>query len=81
MFPLQTSELRLQEAIRQSEDDIQMRACELFALVDSISKYKEYIESKILEMKSNLSKAAVAVSDTYKGSLPAPLGSVLNVNI
>lgn len=78
---LKTSELRLQEAIRQSEDDIQMRACELFALVDSISKYKEYIESKILEMKSNLSKAAVAVSDTYKGSLPAQIGSVLNVNI
>lgn len=68
---MKTSELRLQEAIRQSEEEIQMRACELFTLVDAVSKYKEYVESRISEMKSELAETAVAVSDAYKGSLPA----------
>lgn len=70
----------MQDAIRQSEEDIQMHAYELFRLVDSVSRYKEYVESKISEMKSNLAEAAVTISDAYKGSLPAQFASVLNAN-
>ncbi|KAM4098165.1 hypothetical protein ACJW30_07G056200 [Castanea mollissima] len=70
---LKTSEWRLQEAVRQSEEEIQMSARELFSLVDFVSKYKEYVESRISEMKSNLSETVVAVSDAYKNSLPAHL--------
>ncbi|KAG6651963.1 kinetochore protein NDC80 homolog [Carya illinoinensis] len=77
---LKNSELRLQDAIRQSEEDIQRHAYELFRLVDSVSRYKEYVESKISEMKSNLAEAAVTISDAYKGSLPAQFASVLNAN-
>lgn len=68
---MKTSELRLQEAIRESEEEIQMRARELFTMVDAVSKYKEYVESRISEMKSELAETAVAVSDAHKGSLPA----------
>ncbi|KAE8009114.1 hypothetical protein FH972_005568 [Carpinus fangiana] len=68
---LKTSELRLQEAIRESEEKIQMNARELFTMVDAVSKYKEYAESRISEMKSELAETAVAVSDAHKGSLPA----------
>ncbi|KAJ8754830.1 hypothetical protein K2173_015342 [Erythroxylum novogranatense] len=46
------SELKLQEAIKQSEEEIQMQAQELFKLVDSVLKYKEHVESKIVEIKS-----------------------------
>jgi hypothetical protein len=36
---VKTSELRLQEAIRESEEEeIQMHACELFTLVDAPSQ-------------------------------------------
>ncbi|KAK9989186.1 hypothetical protein SO802_029425 [Lithocarpus litseifolius] len=70
---LKTSEWRLQEAVRQSEEEIQMCAREFFSLVDFVSKYKEYVESRISEMKSNLSETVVAVSDSYKNSLPAHL--------
>ncbi|KAJ9691411.1 hypothetical protein PVL29_013558 [Vitis rotundifolia] len=68
---LETSKLKLQEAIKQNEEEIQICAWELYALVDSVSKYKEHMASKISEMKCNLSETAGAVSDSYKGSLLA----------
>ncbi|XP_041011623.1 kinetochore protein NDC80 homolog [Juglans microcarpa x Juglans regia] len=78
---LKTSKLRLREAINQSEEEIQIRAYDLFTLVDSVSRYKEHVESNISEMKTNLAEAAVAVSDAYKGSLPARFATVLNTNL
>ncbi|KAJ7968104.1 kinetochore protein NDC80-like [Quillaja saponaria] len=77
---LKASKLKLQEAVKQSEEEIQMRARDLFMLVDSVSKYKEYMESKIAEMKNDLSATAAAVSDAYKGSLPAPFSVVFAAN-
>ncbi|XP_020220149.1 kinetochore protein NDC80 homolog [Cajanus cajan] len=70
---LKTSELKLQEAIKQSEEEIQTRASELFQLVDSVSKYKEHVGSKISKMRRDLSETASAVSDAYKGSLPTQI--------
>ncbi|XVF68097.1 hypothetical protein PTKIN_Ptkin10aG0175900 [Pterospermum kingtungense] len=68
---LKASQLRLQEAIHQNEEEIQTHARELFMVVDSVSKYKEHVESKISEMRISLSETAAAISDAYKGSLPA----------
>ncbi|XWS55201.1 hypothetical protein CRYUN_Cryun10bG0154300 [Craigia yunnanensis] len=68
---LKASQLRLQEAIQQSEEEIQMHAHELFMVVDSVSKYKEHVESKISEMRVSLSETAATISDAYKDSLPA----------
>ncbi|KAK9279424.1 hypothetical protein L1049_013103 [Liquidambar formosana] len=56
----------LKETIKQCEDETQTCACELFALVDSVSKYKEKMVSTISEMQSNLTETASAVSDAYK---------------
>ncbi|KAF7803656.1 kinetochore protein NDC80-like protein [Senna tora] len=75
---LKASKLKLQEAVKQSEEEIQKRASELFMLVDSISKYKEHTESKILEMRSDLSETAVAVSNAYVGSFPAQFANVIH---
>ncbi|XVF65813.1 hypothetical protein PTKIN_Ptkin09bG0280900 [Pterospermum kingtungense] len=75
---LKASQMRLQEVIRQSEEEIQMHARELFMVVDSVSKYKEHVESKISEMRVTLSETAAAVSDAYKGSLPAQLTASAN---
>ncbi|KAF5731973.1 kinetochore protein ndc80 [Tripterygium wilfordii] len=71
-FP-KASKTKLEETTKQVEEEIQKRAGELFALVDSVSKYKEYVESKISEMKNSLSETAVAVSDTCKASMAAQL--------
>lgn len=68
---LKTSELKLQEVITQTEEEVQMRASELFRVADSVSKYKEYMGSKISEMRRNVSETAAAVSDAYRGSSPA----------
>ncbi|KAL7227841.1 hypothetical protein ACSBR1_022674 [Camellia fascicularis] len=70
------SEQKLQEAIIQDEEETQMCAQELFQLVDSVSKYKEYMASKILEMKSALSETVESVSDMYKGSLKAQFDTI-----
>ncbi|KAL5787524.1 hypothetical protein ACOSP7_004473 [Xanthoceras sorbifolium] len=77
---LKASKLKLQEAVRQSEEEIQIRACELFALVDSVSKHKEYMESKISEIKSSVSETAASVSEAYKNSLPAQFGFTFDGN-
>lgn len=69
--------MKLQEAIKQSEEEIQMSARELFKLVDSVSKYKEHVGSKISEMKKDLSETATAVSDAYKNSFSAQFGNIL----
>lgn len=65
--------MKLQDAIREGEEEIQRCAFELFTLVDSVSRYKEYVEGKISEMKSGLSDTAKSISEAYKASLPTPL--------
>ncbi|KDP43624.1 hypothetical protein JCGZ_16911 [Jatropha curcas] len=67
---LKANELKLQEAIKQSEEEIQMHAIDLFAVIDTVSEYKEHVESKISEMRSKLSETVGAISDAYKHSLP-----------
>lgn len=71
------SKLKLQEAIIQEEEETQMCAHELWALVDRVSEYKEYMASKISEMNSSLSETVGSVSDLHKGSLTAKFGSIL----
>ncbi|QCD76490.1 kinetochore protein NDC80 homolog [Vigna unguiculata] len=66
---LKTSQLKLQKAIKQSEEEIQVRAGELFKLVDSVSKFKEHVGSKISEMRRDLSETAAAVSIAVGGHL------------
>ncbi|KAG8503810.1 hypothetical protein CXB51_001905 [Gossypium anomalum] len=70
---LKASQLRLKEAIQQSEEETQMHARELFMLADSLSKYKQHVESKISEMRISLSETTAAVSDAYRGTLPAQI--------
>ncbi|XP_011046139.1 PREDICTED: probable kinetochore protein ndc80 [Populus euphratica] len=77
---VKAAEQKLQEAIKTSEEEIQMQAVELLALVDSVSKCKEQIESKISESKIKLSETVVAVSNAYKGSLSAQFGINLDIN-
>ena len=77
---MKAAEQKLEEAIKTSEEEIQMRAVELLALVDSVSKCKEQIESKISESKSKLSETVVAVSNAYKGSLSAQFGINFHLN-
>ncbi|GAB2269835.1 hypothetical protein Dimus_004751 [Dionaea muscipula] len=60
-------ELKLQETIKQSDEDAKKCAQELLILIDSVSKYKEQTESQILEMKKDLIGAAAEfISDAYK---------------
>lgn len=74
---VKNSEQNLQEAIIQDEEETQMCARELWALIESVSKYKEYMGSKISEMGSSLTKTVASVSDLHKGSLTAQFGSIL----
>ncbi|KAI3909298.1 hypothetical protein MKW98_025940 [Papaver atlanticum] len=68
---IKLSNLKLEETIKQQEEEIQARARELLALVDYVSKYKESMGSIISEMKTVLSETAEAVETSFRGSLPA----------
>ncbi|XP_058096929.1 kinetochore protein NDC80 homolog [Magnolia sinica] len=63
----------LQDVIQQNDDETQMCACELLALIDAVSKYKECMESTISGMKMDLSETAGAVAEAYKASLSAKM--------
>lgn len=72
---LKASELRLQEAVKQSEEEVQACAAQLFALIDSVSKHKEYMDSKISEIRTGVADTAIAVSEIYKANLKRHIGS------
>lgn len=67
---MKTSRAKLQETIKQIEGEVQTCAQELFSLIDSVSTYKEYMGSKISEMKNDLLQTAGSVADIYKGYRP-----------
>ncbi|KAM1023619.1 hypothetical protein ACFX2A_045466 [Malus domestica] len=77
---LKTSKLKLQDAIKQTEEETQMCTYGLMAVIDSVSKYKEYVQSKIFEMKRDVSETAVAVSDTHKSCLQSQFGFLSDAN-
>ncbi|KAM5585042.1 hypothetical protein ABKV19_004434, partial [Rosa sericea] len=66
---LKTSKLKLREVTKQTEEETQKCACELIAIIDSVSKYKEHVQSKITEMNQDVSDTAAMLSDIHKGSL------------
>ncbi|KAL3515596.1 hypothetical protein ACH5RR_022498 [Cinchona calisaya] len=71
---LEASKVKLQEVTMQIDEEVQLCARELFMLIDSVSKYKEYMASKITEMKNELLKTVGAIADMHKASLSAKLG-------
>ncbi|CAN7051958.1 unnamed protein product, partial [Brassica rapa subsp. trilocularis] len=61
------------EEAKQSEAEVQATAAKVFELIDSISKHKEYMDSKISEVKTRVED----VSEIYKASLKKHLGGSL----
>ncbi|KAL8171681.1 hypothetical protein V2J09_023485 [Rumex salicifolius] len=66
---LMAAKLKLQETEKQSQDEIQMCAYELAAMIDAVSKHKEHMEGKIVEMRTEISETAELVSEAHKKSL------------
>lgn len=69
------SNAKLQEIIAQTEEEVQTCALELFAVVDTVSKYKEFVTSKIATMKNALAETVGAVADMHKAGLPGSVAS------
>ncbi|CAN4108057.1 unnamed protein product [Withania somnifera] len=67
---LKTSNAKLQETVAQTEEEVQICARELFAVVDNVSKYKEHISSKVSLMKNDLAETPRAIADMHKAGLP-----------
>ncbi|KAG5379625.1 hypothetical protein IGI04_027467, partial [Brassica rapa subsp. trilocularis] len=65
------------EEAKQSEAEVQATAAKVFELIDSISKHKEYMDSKISEVKTRVED----VSEIYKASLKKHLGGSLESSI
>ncbi|KAH9618422.1 hypothetical protein KSS87_001752 [Heliosperma pusillum] len=70
---LRAAEQKLQEETRVSEEEIQLCAYELFALIDTVSRYKEHVEKKISEMRKELSETTEFISSAYKNTLSGQL--------
>lgn len=61
--------------MRESDEEIQMCASELVALIDAVSEYKECMESLVGEIQADLSETTQAVVDAHKAFLSARLTS------
>lgn len=77
---LKASELKLQETIRQTHEEIQMHAGKLFKLIDAVSKYKEHVGSKVSEIRSGLSETVTEVSNIYRDSFPEKYSYILEAS-
>ncbi|CAI0375710.1 unnamed protein product [Linum tenue] len=66
---LQDKKVKLGETIKQSEEQVQVKARQLFTLVDSISNCKEHTDSSISRMKNKLAETQAAVSDASSNVL------------
>ncbi|GJT72897.1 kinetochore protein NDC80 [Tanacetum coccineum] len=71
---LENAKEALQETILQSKEEVQMRAHELLALIDSVSKYKEFTVSKISQMKDIVLETALAIAQAHSDSLAPSFG-------
>ncbi|KAF6139494.1 hypothetical protein GIB67_005131 [Kingdonia uniflora] len=65
---------KLEETRRQTDEEIQMCARELLMLADSVTKYKENMESTVLTMKKDLLNTVEFVSNAHKRAKPAFFG-------
>nr|GEY67739.1 hypothetical protein [Tanacetum cinerariifolium] len=72
---LENAKKALQETIIRSEEEVQMCAHELLALIDSVSKYKEFTVSKISQMKDIASETALAIVQAHNDSLASSIGT------
>ncbi|KAD4179385.1 hypothetical protein R6Q59_022944 [Mikania micrantha] len=71
---VESSKTKLLETITQCEEEVGICAHELLALIDSVSKYKEFTGSKISEMNDAVSETATAIAQVHKGALTSSLG-------
>lgn len=66
---LDNAKASLQEATVRGEKEVQMCTYQLLALIDSISKYKEFTTSKISQVKNVVSETAAAITQVHNDSL------------
>ncbi|KAI3755242.1 hypothetical protein L1987_55038 [Smallanthus sonchifolius] len=71
---VESSKAKLQETVMQCEEEVETCAHELLALIDSVSKYKEFTVSKISEMNNAVSETAAAIAQVHKDALTSSLG-------
>ncbi|KAJ0592476.1 putative kinetochore protein Ndc80 [Helianthus annuus] len=71
---VESSKAKLQETMTQCEEEVQMCAHELFALIDSVSKYKEFTVCKLSEINNAVSETAAAIAQVHKDALTSYLG-------
>ncbi|KAK1430239.1 hypothetical protein QVD17_12839 [Tagetes erecta] len=67
------SKAKLQETVTQCEEEVQMCAHELLALIDSVSKYKEFTVCNLTEMNDAVSETAAAIAQVHKDVLTSYL--------
>ncbi|GJT09086.1 kinetochore protein NDC80 [Tanacetum coccineum] len=73
---LENAKAALQETTVRSEEEVQMCAYKLLALIDSVSKYKEFTASKISQMKDVVSETAAAIAQVHNDSLASSIGTL-----
>nr|XP_043634120.1 kinetochore protein NDC80 homolog [Erigeron canadensis] len=75
---VETSKARLQETKVQYDDEVQMCEHELFKLIDTVSKYKEFTVSKLTEMENDVAATAAAIAQAHNDSVRSSIKNYPN---
>ncbi|XP_076947480.1 kinetochore protein NDC80 homolog [Bidens hawaiensis] len=71
---VESSKAKLHETTMQCEKEVEMCARELLALIDMVSKHKEFTSCKISEMNNAVSETVAAVAQVHKDASTSSLG-------
>ncbi|KAK9077107.1 hypothetical protein SSX86_005443 [Deinandra increscens subsp. villosa] len=72
---VESSKAKLEETKTECQEEVDMCARELWALVDMVSKCKEFTSSKISEMNDAVSETAAAIAQVHMDALSPYLGN------
>jgi len=75
IISMQSSEQKLQEAIRETDEETQMCTGELLTLIDAVTSYKEFTESITSGMKTDVIDLVKFVGEAKSSAVSAKLNA------
>jgi len=76
IISMQSSEQKLQDAIRETDEETQMCNGELLTLIDEVTSYKEFNESMTSGMKTDVIELVKFVGDAKASAVSAKLNAL-----
>lgn len=72
---MQSSERKLQDAIKETDEETQLCAGELLTVIDAVTSYKEFIESLTSCLRTDVIELVKSVGESKASAVSAKLNA------